>query len=121
MNAQYILVSKLTQGSFIIMAVIAVAVADVLLKRASALDNLRAALSSPWLFCAIALYLFQIGFFIFAFHAGWKLSIIGALQTALYALIVLAAGVLLYHESLTRMQVVGILLAFGGVLLINWP
>ena len=45
----------------------------------------------------------------------------GALQTALYALIVLAAGVLLYHESLTRLQVIGILLAFGGVVLINWP
>jgi drug/metabolite transporter (DMT)-like permease len=112
---------KIAQGSFIILAVVAVAVADVLLKKAAAQDNLRVALSSPWLLCAIGLYLFQIGFFIIAFQAGWKLSIIGALQTALYALIVLAAGVLLYHESLTRMQIVGILLAFGGVLLLNWP
>ena len=112
---------KLAQGMVIVLAVMAVAVADVLLKKATTQGNLRAALSSPWLVCAIGLYLFQIGFFIVAFHAGWKLSIIGALQTALYAIIVLAAGVLLYHESLTRLQVIGILLAFGGVVLINWP
>jgi drug/metabolite transporter (DMT)-like permease len=55
-----------------------------------------------------------------SFIAGWKLSMIGALQTAFYALIVLTAGVLLYHESLTRLQVLGVLLAFGGVVLINW-
>jgi drug/metabolite transporter (DMT)-like permease len=121
MSAQNILLPKLTQGTVIILAVIAVAIADVLLKKAAGQGNLKAALSSPWLLCAIGLYLFQIGFFIIAFHAGWKLSIIGALQTALYAVIVLAAGVLLYHESLTRLQVVGILLAFGGVVLINWP
>jgi len=115
-----VLAPKLAQGFVITLAVIAVAVADVLLKKAASQHNLRDALVSPWLFCAICLYLFQIGFFIIAFHAGWKLSIIGALQTAFYALIVLAAGVMLYHESLTRLQVIGILLAFGGVLLINW-
>ncbi len=112
---------KLVQGMVILLAVMAVAVADVLLKKAAAQGNLRAALSSPWLVCAVGLYLFQIGFFIVAFHAGWKLSIIGALQTALYALIVLAAGILFFNESLTRMQIIGILLAFSGVLLISWP
>lgn len=77
-------------------------------------------MSSPWLLCAVGLYLFQIGFFTAAFIAGWQLSVIGALQTAVYALIVLAAGVLLYHESLSHTQVIGALLAFGGVVLINW-
>jgi drug/metabolite transporter (DMT)-like permease len=116
-----LVVPKIAQGMVIVLAVIAVAVADVLLKKASSQGNLGNALSSPWLFLAIGLYLLQICFFIVAFIAGWKLSIIGALQTALYALIVLAAGVLLYHESLTRLQMIGILLAFGGVVLINWP
>ena len=119
MYAHSILIHKITQGTVIFLAVTAVAVADVLLKRAASHQDLRAALSSPWLLCAIGLYLFQIAFFIVAFRAGWKLSIIGALQTALYALLVMAAGVFLYHESLTRIQVVGILLAIGGVLLIN--
>jgi drug/metabolite transporter (DMT)-like permease len=114
-------IPKLVQGAVVILAVIAVAVADVMLKRATTHGNLLIAFRSPWLFFAIGLYLFQIGFFIMAFVAGWKLSVIGALQTALYALIVLAAGVLLYHEDLTRHQVIGMLFAFCGVVLINWP
>jgi drug/metabolite transporter (DMT)-like permease len=121
MIASNLAVPKLAQGLVIVLAVLAVAVADVLLKKAAAQGNLRVALSSPWLLCAVGLYLLQIAFFTIAFIAGWKLSIIGALQTALYALIVLAAGVLLYNESLTRVQVIGIMLAFGGVVLINWP
>ncbi|GEM_PF-1149980 len=121
MITNHFVTPKLAQSMVIILAVLAVAVADVLLKKAAAQGSLRAALSSPWLFCAVGLYLFQITFFIIAFHAGWKLSIIGALQTALYAIIVLAAGVMLYNESLTRLQMIGIMLAFGGVVLINWP
>jgi drug/metabolite transporter (DMT)-like permease len=114
-------VSNLVQGAVIILAVIAVGVADVMLKRAAAHGSLLTALHSPWLFMAIGLYLFQIGFFTIAFIAGWKLSIIGALQTALYAIIVLAAGVFLYNEDLTRLQMFGILMAFSGVVMINWP
>ncbi len=120
MIASNLVTPKLAQGMVIVMAVIAVAVADVMLKKAAAHGNIVYVVRSPWLLSAIGLYLLQIGLFTIAFIAGWKLSIIGALQTALYALIVLAAGVLLYHESLTRLQVIGILLAFGGVVLINW-
>ncbi|MCX6078561.1 MAG: hypothetical protein NTW32_03415 [Chloroflexi bacterium] len=104
----------------IILAVTAVAVADVLLKKAANSSQVNT-LKSPWLYMAIGLYLLQISIFTIAFIAGWKLSIIGALQTALYALIVLLSGAILFHESLTRVQVAGILLAFGGVVLINWP
>jgi drug/metabolite transporter (DMT)-like permease len=35
-------------------------------------------------------------------------------------LVVLAAGVLIYRETLTPLQTVGVFLAFAGVLLINW-
>ncbi len=111
---------KLVQGMVILLAVIAVAVADVLIKKAASQGDLRSALVSPWMLCAAGLYLFQIILFTIAFFAGWKLSIIGALQAALYALIVLAAGVLLFKESLTRLQVTGILLTCAGVVLINW-
>ena len=95
------------------------AVADVLLKRAAVGGNFEQALRSPFLWSAIALYLFQIVFFLYAFVAGWKLSAIGVLQTALYALIVLAAGVLLYRETLTPGQLLGTVLAIGGVVLIT--
>ena len=112
--------SKLTQFALIGTAVIAVAIADVLLKKATANGSVGYALRSPWLWGAVGLYLLQIGFFTYAFVAGWSLSHIGALQTALYALIVLAAGVLLYRETVTPIQIAGIVLAVIGVVLINW-
>jgi drug/metabolite transporter (DMT)-like permease len=102
------------------LAVTAVAVADVFLKRATVEAEFGAALRSPWLWAAIALYLFQIGFFVYAFVAGWQLSVLGSLQTVLYAVIVIVAGVTFYHESLAPTQLLGIGLAFGGVLLIGW-
>ena len=114
-------ISGLVQWTVVILAVIAVGAADVMLKRATAQGSLLVALQSPWLLIAIVLYLFQIGFFTIAFIAGWKLSIIGALHTALYAVIVLTAGVFLYHEDLTRLQVFGIVTAISGVVMINWP
>lgn len=115
-----LVIPKLAQAGVIILAVISVAIADVLLKKAAHHGTLSSALNSPWLFCAVGLYLLQIGLFTVAFIAGWELSLIGALQTTLYALIVLGAGVLLFGESLTRLQMTGVLLAVCGVLLINW-
>lgn len=97
-----------------------VAIADVMLKKATTQDNLATAITSLWFIGATGLYLFQISFFIFAFMAGWKLSVIGALQTALYAIIVLVAGVVLFKETLTSTQILGVLFAIGGVFLINW-
>jgi drug/metabolite transporter (DMT)-like permease len=113
--------SKLSQIALIGAAVVAVAVADVLLKKATAHGSLEYAIRSPWLWGAVSLYMLQIGFFTYAFVSGGKLSLVGALQTALYALVVLGAGVLLYRETLTPVQIVGALLAAGGVVLINWP
>lgn len=121
MNTNDFFMPKLAQELFILLAVVAVAIADVFLKKATAGGNLRDTLTSPWLFWAIGLYVFQIGFFTIAFIVGWRLSIIGALHAALYALIVLCAGIFLFNESLTRPQSIGILLVISGVVLINWP
>ncbi len=102
------------------LAVVAVAIADVCLKKATAQNDLGAALRSPWLWGAVGLYLLQIGFFTCAFVSGWQLSALGALQTALYAVIVLAAGVVFYRETLTPPQILGLVFALGGATLINW-
>jgi len=120
MNASLIDVFRSTQTGSILLAAVACALADILLKKATLQGNLGEALRSPWLLMAIGLYVLQAYFFIIAFIAGSKLSIMGTLLTALYALIVLAVGVLFYQESLTPSQMLGILLAIGGVLLINW-
>ncbi|MEW6402708.1 MAG: hypothetical protein AB1649_12975 [Chloroflexota bacterium] len=120
MTANDLFVPKLTQGLVIFLAAAAVAVADVFLKKATSEGDLESALTSPWTYWAVVLYLLQIILFTIAFVSGWKLSLLGALQTALYAIIILVAGALLYNESLTRLQVIGSLLAFGGAILMNW-
>jgi drug/metabolite transporter (DMT)-like permease len=111
--------SALLQFVLIILAVAAVAIGDVFLKKASLAGNFTRAIGSPWMVLAVALYLYQILFFTYVFVAGWRLSIVGMLQTVLYALIVLGAGVLYFKESLTATQSVGMGLAFAGVLLMN--
>jgi len=108
------------QWIVVFLAVISVAIADVMLKKAAAHGNLVEAIASRWFIGAASLYFVQISFFIYAFLAGWKLSIIGALQTAFYAIIILVAGVFIYRETLTSVQLIGILFAIGGVILINW-
>lgn len=101
------------------LAMVAVAVADVFLKRAAETGDLQATLRSPWMVGAVLLYLFQIGVFTFAFLAGWKLSLIGALQIGLYACIVVGAGLLMFGETLSLRQMVGLGLAVGGIILVS--
>jgi multidrug transporter EmrE-like cation transporter len=112
--------TRLAEWLLLALAVVAVAVADVFLKKATVQGDIVAAFRSPWLWAAIALYLFQIGFFVYAFVAGWELSVLGSLQTILYAVIVLVAGVTLYQESLAPAQLAGVGLALGGIVLIGW-
>lgn len=112
---------KLLQILLIVLAVIAVAVADAFLKKASDQGSLHWAFQSPWMMGAMLLYLFQILFFTYMFVAGWELSVVGSLQTVFYALVVLLAGIFIFRETLTLVQGAGILLAVGGVILINLP
>jgi multidrug transporter EmrE-like cation transporter len=120
LDAQPTAPPRLLQVLFIAVAVIAVAVADVFLKRATAQASLAAALRNPYFWGAVGLYLLQIVVFTYAMIAGWKLSVLGGLQTALYGAIVLGAGVLLYRETLSQVQILGLALALGGAALLNW-
>ncbi|MHB1330675.1 MAG: hypothetical protein ACYCY6_01775 [Minisyncoccota bacterium] len=110
---------KFTYILLLMLAVAAVAIADVFLKKASLGHTLSEAFKSPWMLGAIALYLFQIIFFTYVFVAGAQLTNVGILQTALYAIIVLVSGFLFFKETLTPIQVSGIVLALAGVVLIN--
>lgn len=103
----------------IALAVASVAIADVFLKQAAVSGNLSLTLKSPWLLGAIILYLYQILFFTYVFVTGGKLSFVGSLQTVLYALVVIGAGIFLFQEKLTGVQVLGITLAIVGAILIN--
>ena len=111
--------SVLLQNFLIILAVMAVAIADVFIKRAAQTSSYAQALLSPWMLGALGLYLFQIAFFLYVFVSGGKLITVGNLQTIFYALTILVAGLLWFKESLTWVQGVGIAFALVGVFLIN--
>jgi EamA domain-containing membrane protein RarD len=103
----------------IVLAVAAVAIGDVCLKKASLAGDFAQAMSSGWMVAAVVLYLYQIILFTYVFVAGWRLSVIGTMQTVLYAIIVIGVGILYFKESLTTGQGIGIVLAFTGVVLMN--
>lgn len=110
---------KLVEFSLIIFAVLAVAIADVVLKRAADADSFLQAVKSPWMMGALVLYFVQILFITYAFIIGWELSILGTLQVVCYALVVVVVGVVYFREQLTPTQFVGLVMAIGGSLLIS--
>lgn len=111
--------NKYFQIILIVLAVAAVAVGDVFLKQASLQGDFERAVKSPWMAGAVTLYAYQIIFFTYVFVAGWQLSIVGILQTVLYTLIVLAAGVFYFKEALTVGQCIGATMAFVGVIFMS--
>src|SRR5687767_1852371 len=92
-------------------AVAAVALADVALKRATVVADGPAVARHPWLWVGVALYLVQIALFAYLLERGVNLSYIGVLQTVVYALIVLGASFFLFGERVTSLQAVGMTLA----------
>lgn len=105
--------------ALLILAVSAVAIADVLLKKTQTAGSFVEALTSPWMIGAILLYFFQIYFFTYLFFHGAKLINVGIMQTVFYALIVIIAGVLFFGETLSAIKIIGIILALSGVFLLN--
>ena len=110
---------NITQTILLILAVASVAIADVFLKKTQALGSMSQAFMSPWMFGAVVLYLFQIFFFTYLFISGAKLSSIGIMQTVVYALIVVGSGIFLFGESLSTVQIIGMVLAISGVVMLN--
>ncbi|MBI2024630.1 MAG: hypothetical protein HYT03_00875 [Candidatus Harrisonbacteria bacterium] len=103
----------------VLLAVSAVAIADVFLKRAGMGSGFGQAMKSLWFWGAVALYLFQIGVFLYLFISGTKLISVGVMQTILYAVIILGSGILFFGETLTALQATGVILGILGVILIN--
>ena len=68
---------SLMHTGLLILAVSAVAVADVFLKKTQTLGSMSKAISSPWMLIAVVLYLVQILFFTYLFVSGVKLINVG--------------------------------------------
>lgn len=103
----------------IILAGIAVAIADALIKRTALDGDFWTAFKNPLMIAVIILYLAQVIFFVYVFMNGWNLGIVGNLQMVFYSIGVVLIGMLVFGESLSLIQGIGIVLALIGVILIN--
>lgn len=60
----------------------------------------------------------EVGY-IYAYQAGWPVSVAQIVQSAVLAVILIFVGYLLYHEAITWNKIVGILICLVGLGLIN--
>jgi len=113
--------NKLLETGLVIMAVVAVAAADVLIKKIFApRSGFWTDIQNPWMFGVIALYIIQIIIFAFVFNRKAELGIVGIIQTALYAVIVVGSGILFFNENVSIAQGIGMGLAILGVILLHF-
>ena len=61
----------------------------------------------------------EVGF-IYAFRAGWQISMAQIVSSAVLAVILIFVGYLLYHEAITWNKIVGIIICLVGLVLINF-
>ncbi len=101
-------------------SIVSISFADVFIKKAGmSAHSFGGLLSNPWFLIAILLYLIQIIGFGYLFFSGAKLTMVGITELVLYAVIIIGSGILLFHESITITQAIGMVLAITGLILIN--
>jgi drug/metabolite transporter (DMT)-like permease len=110
----------LLQVGLVLLAGLAVVVADVLIKKAGTTSaTFPGALFHPLMAAALGLYVVQIVLFAYVFVRRWELGIVALLQMACYAAACVLVGRFFFGEQITWMQGLGMLLAFCGVVLMS--
>ena len=56
---------------------------------------------------------------IFAYNAGWKVSLASTVQGTFVAIALVAVGALFYHEAITLNKLIGVALCLGGLAVMN--
>lgn len=56
---------------------------------------------------------------IFAYKAGWKVSLASTVQGTFVAIALVAVGALFYHEAITLNKLIGVALCLGGLAVMN--
>ena len=105
--------------SIIFLSVISIAASDILIKKIAIRQNFLISLKNPWLLVVFLFYLIQIILLIYIFSRNWNLSIVGNLQIIFYSILLLLAGYLIFGETISLLQTIGIAIALIGVILIN--
>lgn len=61
----------------------------------------------------------EVGF-IYAYKAGWQVSMASVVQSAFLAVALMVVGVLVYHEALTWNKLAGVALCLVGLAVMNY-
>jgi drug/metabolite transporter (DMT)-like permease len=107
------------QITLVLVSALMIGVADAIIKKAAAVNSLTLALRDPWLLLACLLYLIQIGMIVYIFVHKGDLVIYGNIFIIFYSITTALLGVLIFKEHLSAVQILGILLALTGAVLIN--
>src|SRR3989344_6763394 len=89
------------QLTAIMLAGTAIAVADVLIKKAAIAGNFWLALKNPLMIWALILYAVQVFFVAYVFVHNGKLGIAGNLQIVFYSIAIVLTGMLIFGETLS--------------------
>lgn len=58
--------------------------------------------------------------FIYAYKAGWQVSMAQIVQSSFLAVILIFVGFLMYHEALTLNKILGVVICLAGLIVINY-
>jgi uncharacterized membrane protein len=67
----------------------------------------------------IAIVGLEVGFLL-AYRLGWQISLAGMISNSAVALLLIPIGLLFFQDSLSPMNILGIVFCFIGLLLVNW-
>ena len=104
--------------TYLVGAVVSCAMYFILNRNANLLREIRLTNWAP-IVLGIVIVGLEVGF-IYAFRAGWQISMAQVVSSAVLAVILIFVGYLLYHEAITLNKIVGIIICLAGLVLINY-
>ena len=104
--------------TYLVGAVVSCAMYFIMNRNANLLREIRLTNWAP-IVLGIVIVGLEVGF-IYAFRAGWQISMAQIVSSAVLAVILIFVGYLLYHEAITWNKIVGIIICLAGLVLINY-
>ena len=104
--------------TYLVGAVVSCVMYFILNRNANLLREIRLTNWAP-VVLGIVIVGLEVGF-IYAFRAGWQISMAQIVSSAILAVILIFVGYLLYHEAITWNKIVGIIVCLAGLVLINY-
>ena len=104
--------------TYLVGAVVSCVMYFILNRNANLLREIRLTNWAP-IVLGIVIVGLEVGF-IYAFRAGWQISMAQIVSSAILAVILIFVGYLLYHEAITWNKIVGIIVCLAGLVLINY-